>query len=192
RIPVPYTRTIGRADDIAAVVELLRRGEDRVVSLIGPGGIGKSRLAIEVALAAEEHFPDGTYFVPPETVLEPGLLLPTIAYTLGIRDNGEAALEERLSRALENRRVLLVLDNFEQVVDAAPVLVRLFTVAPLAHFLVTSRIVLRIRGERVYEVPALPAPEAGAPGTTEGAMRLPALALFADRAPAAKPVFTLH
>lgn len=191
RIPVPYTRTIGREADIAAVIDLLGRGEDRVVSLIGPGGIGKSRLAIEVALAAEDLFPDGTYFVPLENVLEPGLLLPTIAYTLGIRDNGEAALEERLSRALENRRVLLVLDNFEQVVEAAPVLVRLYTVAPLAHFLVTSRVVLRIRGERVYEVPALTAPAAGAPATRDRAEQLAACALFVDRAAAAKPGFAL-
>ncbi len=191
RVPVPYTRTIGRDDDIGAVVDLLARGEDRVVSLIGPGGIGKSRLAIEVALAAEQHFPDGVYFVPLENVLEPGLLLPTIAFTLGIRDNGEAALEERLSRALEHRRVLLVLDNFEQVVEAAPVLVRLYTVAPLASFLVTSRIVLRIRGERVYEVPALSAPAAGAPPTRERAEQLAACALFVDRAGAAKPGFAL-
>ena len=191
RVPVPYTATIGRADDIARVRELLARGEDRAVSLIGPGGIGKSRLAIEVCRATEDLFPDGTYFVGLENVLEPGLLLPTIAYTLGIRDNGEAVLEERISRALANRKVLLALDNFEQIVDAAPVLVRLFTVAPTAAFLVTSRVVLRIRGERVYEVPALTPPEAGAPGTAERAARSPAVALFVDRAQAAKPAFAL-
>lgn len=191
RVPVPYTRTIGREGDIAAARRLLERGEDRVVSLIGPGGIGKSRLAIEVALAADDLFPDGTYFVALENVLEPALLLPTIAYALGIRDNGEAALEERLSLALAGRRVLLVLDNFEQVVDAAPVLVRLFTVAPTASFLVTSRIVLRIRGERVYEVPPLVAPADGAPATLERAGQSSACALFVDRAVAATPGFVL-
>ena len=191
RVPVPYTTTVGRSRDIAAVRGLLESGADRVVSLIGPGGIGKSRLAIEVARATEDLFPDGTYFVGLENVLEPGLLLPTIAYTLGIRDNGEAVLEERISRALEGRRVLLVLDNFEQIVDAAPVLVRLFTVAPRASFLVTSRIVLRIRGERVYDVQALPIPEPGAPATLERALASSAVSLFADRAQAASPTFRL-
>ena len=114
-------------------------------------------------------FPDGTSFVALENVLEPALLLPTIAYALGIRDNGEAALEERISHALAGRRVLIVLDNFEQIVDAAPVLVRLYTLAPTATFLVTSRIVLRIRGERVYEVPPLATPAPGAPATLERA-----------------------
>ena len=158
-MPAPYTRTIGRERDLAQVRELLEHGDDRVVTLVGPGGIGKSRLAIEVAHATEDLFPDGTYFVLLEGVLETGLLLPTIAYFLGIRDNGEAGLEERISRALEGRRVLIVLDNFEQIVDAAPVLVRLYTLAPLASFLVTSRIVLRIRGEQVYEVETLRPPE---------------------------------
>lgn len=191
RVPVPYTRTIGRDEDIAAVVGVLVRGEDRLVSLIGPGGIGKSRLAIEVASAAAAHFADGTYFVPLENVLEPALLLPTIAYALGIRDNGEAALEERISRALADRHVLMVLDNFEQIVEAAPILVRLFSLAPQARFLVTSRIVLRIRGERVYDVPPLAAPVHGAPASLERARKSSACALFVDRAQAAAPGFAL-
>ncbi|WP_169580714.1 MULTISPECIES: DUF4062 domain-containing protein [Microbacterium] len=189
RVPVPYTTTIGREADIAAVRDLLARGTDRVVSLIGPGGIGKSRLAIETAIATEDLFPDGTYFVLLEGVLEPGLLLPTIAYTLGIRDNGEAGLEERISHALADRKVLVVLDNFEQIVDAAPVLVRLYTVAPTATFLVTSRIVLRIRGERVFEVPALTTPPGDAPASIDRASRSAAVALFVDRAQAVKPGF---
>ncbi len=189
RVPVPYTTTIGRDREIAEVRALLSPGGSRVVSLIGPGGIGKSRLAIEAARATEDLFPDGTYFVPLEGVFEADLLLPTIAYTLGVRDNGEAALEERISRALEGRRVLLVLDNFEQIVDAAPVLVRLYTVAPAATFLVTSRIVLRIRGEQVYEVRALDVPEAS--GTLERARHSAACALFVDRARAVKPDFAL-
>ncbi|MCR2763214.1 DUF4062 domain-containing protein [Microbacterium sp. zg.B48] len=191
RVPAPYTTTIGREREIAEVRELLSRGTDRVISLIGPGGIGKSRLAIEVALAARGLFPDGVYFVGLENVLEPGLLLPTIAYTLGIRDNGEAVLEERISRALAERNVLLVLDNFEQIVDAAPVLVRLYTVAPTASFLVTSRIVLRIRGEQVYDVRALGTPGPNAPGTLERARQSTAVQLFVDRAQAAKPSFAL-
>jgi predicted ATPase len=160
-----------------------------VVSLIGPGGIGKSRLALEVARADEDLFPDGTYFVPLEGVLEGDLLLPTIAFTLGVRDNGEAALEERILRALANRRVLVVLDNFEQIVDAAPALVRLYTSALSARFLVTSRMVLRIRGEQVYEVPPLAVSEAAV--TLERVLQSPACVLFADRARAVRPDFRL-
>ncbi|WP_194397449.1 DUF4062 domain-containing protein [Microbacterium atlanticum] len=189
RVPVPYTTTIGREDDIEAVRTLLARGTDRVVSLIGPGGIGKSRLAIEASLACADMFPDGVYFVLLEGVLESGLLLPTIAYYLGIRDNGEAALEERIAVALEGRRVLIVLDNFEQIVDAAPVLVRLYTVAPAATFLVTSRIVLRIRGERVYEVPPLTTPAGDRPASLDRATRSAAVSLFVDRARAIDPHF---
>jgi predicted ATPase len=192
RVPVPYTTTIGRDQDIARVRELLRGGDHRVISLIGPGGIGKSRLAIEVAYATEDLFPDGTYFVALEGVLESKLLLPTIAYSLGIRDNGEAALEERISHALAGRRVLLVLDNFEQIVDAAPVLVRLYTVAPEACFLVTSRVVLRIRGEQVYEVEALTTPAGDTTTSLDRAARSTAVALFVDRAEAAKPGFVLN
>jgi predicted ATPase len=190
RVPVPYTTTIGRDEDIAAVRAHLTGAGNRTVSLIGPGGVGKSRLAIEVARSAHDLFPDGVYFVPLEGVLEAELLLPTIAYALGVRDNGEASLEERISRALADRQVLIVLDNFEQIVEAAPVLVRLYTVAPTAVFLVTSRIVLRIRGEQVYEVRALPVP-AEESGTLERARRFPACALFVDRARAADPDFAL-
>ncbi|WP_345801505.1 DUF4062 domain-containing protein [Microbacterium sp. AZCO] len=190
RIPVPYTTTIGRERDIAALRTLLA-AKHRVVSLIGPGGIGKSRLSIETALGSSDLFPDGVYFVPLEGVFEQGLLLPTIAYFLNIRDNGEAALEERIAHALADRRVLVVLDNFEQIVDAAPVLVRLYDLAPLTTFLVTSRIVLRIRGEQVYDVGALDTPDESLPTSLERAGRSTACTLFVDRAEAAKPGFAL-
>ncbi|WP_162243165.1 MULTISPECIES: ATP-binding protein [unclassified Leifsonia] len=191
KIPVAYTVTLGREGDIERLRELLRQGESRVVSLIGPGGIGKSRLAIETARAAEDLFPDGVYFALLEGVHEPGLLIPAIAYTLGIRDNGEAAIEERIAHALAGRRVLIVLDNFEQIVDAAPVLVGLYAAAPQATFLVTSRIVLRIRGEQVYEVAALPTPEGDGVATLDRALRSPACMLFVDRATAVKPAFEI-
>jgi predicted ATPase len=129
------------------------------------------------------------YFVLLEGVLEAGLLLPTIAYYLGIRDNGEAALEERIEHALADRKVLIVLDNFEQIVEAAPALVRLYNFAPTATFLVTSRIVLRIRGERVYEVPALTTPVGHAPASLDPDTRTAAVALFVDRAQAIDPSF---
>ncbi|WP_345750260.1 ATP-binding protein [Microbacterium rhizophilus] len=190
RIPVPPTSTIGRDREIAEVRSLFERGT-KLVSLVGPGGIGKSRLAIEVAQGTADLFPDGRYFLPLEGVFEPGLLLPTVAYVLGIRDTGETALEERISRALASRRVLLVLDNFEQIVEAAPLLVRLLDVAPSASLLVTSRTVLRIRGERVFEVKALGVPDTVAHPSIERVRRSPAGALFVDRAQAVKPDFEL-
>lgn len=190
RLPVPYTSTIGRERELAQVRALLETGSDRLISLVGPGGIGKSRLAIEIARSTTDLFPDGCYFLPLEGVLEPALLVPTIAYVLGIRDNGEAALEERIARALAGRRVLLVLDNFEQIVEAAPTLVRLFSVAPSVSLLITSRTVLRIRGERVYEVGALAVPDAVALGS-ERVRQSAACRLFTDRAQAVKPDFAL-
>jgi predicted ATPase len=191
RLPALYTPTVGREGDVAHVRDLLATGQDRVISLIGPGGIGKSRLAIEVAHSCEDLFPDGVYFVPLEGVLEAGLLLPTIAYATGVRDNGEASLEERIALALGERRVLVVLDNFEQLVDSAPALVALYDLAPLARFVVTSRVVLRIRGERVVEVGTLPVPDRSVPATYERASASPAVALFVDRARAARPDFAL-
>ncbi|WP_426323852.1 ATP-binding protein [Microbacterium sp. E-13] len=191
RVPEPYTETIGREGELAEIRALLAGGLHRVVSLIGPGGIGKSRLAIEAAHANGDLFPDGVYFVPLEGVLEPGLLLPTIAYILGIRDTGAAALEERIAQAIGDRHVLIVLDNFEQIVDEAPVLVRLYTLAPRACFLVTSRTVLRIRGERVFEVEVLDTPAPEMPATLAQAAASSACALFAERAAAALPGFEL-
>ena len=191
RVPVAFTTTIGREQDLARVRERLERHDNHVVTLLGPGGIGKSRLAIEVAHTTADLFPDGTYFVPLEGVLETGLLLPTIAYVLGIRDNGEASLEDRITRALEGRRVLIVLDDFEQIVDAAPTLVRLYAAAPLARFVVTSRIVLRIRGEQVYEVEALAPPQGSGPTGLDKARQSAAVALFVERAQSVNPEFAL-
>ncbi|WP_461476525.1 DUF4062 domain-containing protein, partial [Microbacterium sp. HJ5] len=191
RVPVPYTQTIGREGELAELRAMLSAGEHRVLSLIGPGGIGKSRLAIEAAHANADLFPDGVYFVPLEGVLEANLLLPTIAYILGVRDTGGGSLEERIARAIGDRRVLVVLDNFEQIVEEAPVLVQLYTLAPRAVFLVTSRTVLRIRGEQVFEVDALSSPDEAAPATLERALASPACRLFAERAQAAKPDFVL-
>jgi len=189
RIPSPFTRLIGRDREVAAVLRLLGDRDRRLVTLLGPGGIGKSRLAIAVAAAAGELFPDGAIFVPLENVLEADLVLPTIGYALGVRDAGDLPLEQRLAIALEGRRILLVLDNFEQLIDAAPVLVRLYTVAPDASFLVTSRVLLRIRGEQVFDVPALATHDPASPDSVARARTAPAVELFVDRARAVKPDF---
>jgi predicted ATPase len=191
RVPSAYSRIIGREGAVADLLDLLSCGEHRVVTLLGPGGIGKSRLAIETAAAAADRFPDGTAFIALENVFESSLLLPTIAYGLGVRDSSERTLEDRLASALEGRRMLIVLDNFEQIVDAAPQIVRLYSLAPEAVFLVTSRIVLRIRGERVFEVPPLATTDAAAPASATRAAASPAVELFVERARAVKPDFVL-
>lgn len=192
RVPVPYTRLIGRQQEVAEVLALLADPERRLVTLTGPGGIGKSRLAIEVAEAAADLFADGSVFVALENVLEPGLLLPSIAQALGIRDTGEIALEQRLAIAFEGRRILVVLDNFEQLLPAAPVLVRLYEIAREAAFLVTSRAVLRVRGEQAYEVPPLATHDPASPTSVVRALTAPAVELFVERARAVKPDFELN
>lgn len=191
RIPSPYSRLIGRDEDVAAILDLLSNRDRRLVTLLGPGGIGKSRLAIAVAGAADDLFPDGTVFVPLENVLEADLVLPSIGYALGVRDAGDLPLEERLAIALAGRRLLLVLDNFEQLIAAAPVLVRLYTIAPDTAFLVTSRVLLRIRGEQVFEVPALATHDPASPDSVARARASAAVELFVDRARAVKPDFEL-
>lgn len=188
-VPSAYTRLIGRHAEVAEVVRLLGDRDRRLVTLLGPGGIGKSRLAIAVAEAAADVFPDGTAFVPLENVLEPDLVLPTIGYALGVRDAGDLPLEQRLAIALQDRRLLLILDNFEQLVDAAPVLVRLYTLAPDVSFLVTSRVLLRIRGEQAFEVPPLATHDPASPDSVARARDSPAVELFVDRARAVKPDF---
>lgn len=187
-VPAAFTPLIGRADDVAEVVGLLTDGAHRLVTLLGPGGIGKSRLALAVAEAASGHFPGGVVFVALENVLEPELLLPTIAYALGIRDTGEAPLEHRLAVALAHRRTLLVLDNFEQLVSAAPLLVTFFSLAPQAVFLVTSRVLLHVRGEYARELSSLPLPRAH---DVSAVASSPAIQLFAERARAVAPTFSL-
>ncbi|WP_177220276.1 ATP-binding protein [Agrococcus baldri] len=189
RIPSAYTRLVGRDRELAAVLALLADRDNRLVTLLGPGGIGKSRLAIAIAEAAGAHFPDGTAFVPLENVLEPELLLPTIGHAIGVRDSGELPIEQRLAIALEGRRMLLVLDNFEQLVAASPILVRLLTIAPDATFLVTSRAVLRVRGERVVDVPPLATHDPASPDSVARARTAPAVELLVERAHAVKPDF---
>jgi predicted ATPase len=195
QVPAPYTPIVGRGREIDDLTELLDNHKARVVTLVGTGGIGKSRLAIEVALRAGPRFADGVVFVHLENVVDPKLLLPTIAQALGIGESGEASIEERLPIALAQRRVLIVLDNFEQLVDAAPALVGLYSNAPDATFLVTSRAVLRIRGELVYELGGLSLPggslvEPHDP-TLADAGRSEAVQLFVDRAQAVHGGFEL-
>jgi predicted ATPase/DNA-binding CsgD family transcriptional regulator len=156
-LPSPLTSLVGREREVEEVRAVLRRPEVRLVTLTGPGGVGKTRLAIRVAEGLAADFPGGVAFVGLAAVRDAGLVVPTIAHALGVGDSAGAALAVRLHDALRAGRVLLVLDNLEQVVAAARALSALLSACPGLTILATSREVLRLSGEREVRVPPLDA-----------------------------------
>ncbi|WP_187432528.1 DUF4062 domain-containing protein [Agromyces mariniharenae] len=189
-LPVPYTEAVGREQDVATLLGWLADDARRIITLVGPGGIGKSRLAIEVAHNAGDPF-DRVTFVLLEHLREPGDVLPAIARELGVRDTSGRPLSEQLGVARAGRRDLIVLDSFEQVLGAAPQLVQLLNDLPDASFLVTSRARLRVRGERVFDVAPLVVPPDPTRASFEAIRDASAVRLFVDRARAADPRFEL-
>ena len=177
---------MGREFEVTALLTWLGDDAQRLVTLVGPGGIGKSRLAIEVAHHAGPPF-DRVTFVSLEHVRDPEDVLPAIARELGVRDAGDRPLSEQLGVARAGRRDLIVLDNFEQVLEAAPDVVTLLTDLPGATFLVTSRARLRVRGEQVFDVDPLAVPPDPVQATVDAILESPAVRLFRDRARAADP-----
>ncbi|PJJ72145.1 putative ATPase [Diaminobutyricimonas aerilata] len=189
--PIPLTRLIGREKEVDDLVTLLGRDRERLVTLVGPGGIGKSRLALAAADRLTAEFPDGVAFVDLAPVREPARVVEALAQSLGVRDAGDGRLEQRLVTALQGRRVLLLLDNFEQVVDAAAVVVSLLQAVPSIAVLVTSRVLLRVHGERSVTVAPLPLATVHHRGDVTAASAVPSIALFVERARAVKPDFEL-
>jgi predicted ATPase/class 3 adenylate cyclase len=155
-LPTQLTSFVGRERELAEAAELLRL--NRLVTLSGPGGTGKSRLSLQLAAAVSDQFPDGIWFVPLEPIRDPALVAPTIAHALGIAPNPGRPDVDAIAEWLGMKRVLLVLDNFEQVLSAAPVVTQLLRAAPELRIVVTSRAPLRVYGEQEYPVPGLPAP----------------------------------
>lgn len=195
-IPVPLTPIFGRERTYGKVAQLLRSGA-RLVTLTGPGGVGKTRLALALLADLREDFPGGVVWVDLAALRDASLVLPALGRALGMRVESERLDPERLAGHLAGRRVLLALDNLEQVAAAAPGLAVLLQMCPSAALLATSRVPLRVRGEQPVQVPPLPLPEfVEAEAATDAAglaalERVPAVALFVERARAARPGFRL-
>jgi non-specific serine/threonine protein kinase len=201
-LPAPLTSFVGRERDVAAVVDLLLRDNARLVTLTGPGGVGKTRLALRVAEGVAAEFADGVAFADLTPLTDPALVAPTVETALGVREAGDRPASERLAAALRDRHLLLVLDNFERVVDAAPMVAGLLAACPCLTVVATSREPLLLSAERVFAVPPLAVPAPGTPGAP-WAVRHPArpavelaesdaVRLFAERARAAKADFVVN
>jgi predicted ATPase len=177
-LPAQPTPLIGRERELAEIVALVRRDDVRLLSVTGPGGAGKTRLAVQAAADLLDDFGDGAFFVGLAGIVEPSLVVPTIAQALGIRETGGLAPKEALERFLHDRELLLVLDNLEHLLAAAPQISEIVLKAPSVKAILSSRAPMRVSGEREYPVPELADDDA--------------VALFSERAQAIKPDFSLN
>ncbi len=190
-LPAQTTQLVGRTAELDALRTLLADDGIRLVTLTGPGGSGKTRLALHAAAEAVEHFPNGVWLVSLEAVREATLLLPTIAQTLGLFESGNRPLAAAIHEHLAGQRVLLVLDNFEQLLDAARTVSDLLEGSPGVQVLVTSRARLRIGAEHAFPVPPLALPDPRSLPALDALSQYEAVALFLERSRAVAPGFAV-
>jgi len=190
-LPTQPTPLIGRERELDDVLALVRSPDVRLLTLIGPGGTGKTRLGLQAAAELTDEFEDGVFFVALAAVTDPRLVAPTIRRTLGLTESGNQPQEELLEGYLRERQVLLVLDNFEQVLESASLLDALLSAAPGLKILATSRTALRLYGEHEYLVPPLSLPDPQSILSLESLTQYEAIRLFVDRARAIRLDFSL-
>ena len=191
-LPTQLTPFVGREREISAVLGLLGKPGVRLVTLTGAGGTGKTRLSIQVATELLDEYENGVWFVDLASISDPKLVLSVVASTLKVRVSAGVPIEAALQDHLHDRCLLLVIDNFEQVVSAAPVIGKLLAAAPKIKVLTSSREVLHLRGEHDYPVPPLGLPESKRKQTAAVMAQYEAVALFIQHAQAANPVFELN
>jgi predicted ATPase/DNA-binding CsgD family transcriptional regulator len=191
KVPTSLTPLIGREQDMAAIITLLRNSEVRLLTLIGTGGIGKTRLAFQVAKEMRTDFVDGVCFVQLALVSDSRLVVSTIAQELDIRILGVQPIFEQLKHWLTNKHLLLILDNFEQVIAAAPLMEDLLVACPLLKIVITSREVLHLQAEYEYPVSPLALPDLKQLPTIDEIPQYTAIALFIQRAQVALHTFQI-
>src|SRR6266516_587290 len=190
-LPVPRSRLIDREQELAQAQALLEREDVGLVTLTGPGGVGKTRVALQVAADLAPQFAEGVAFISLASLKDPTLVVPTVARALGVSQTGDDSLDERLLEYLRPRHMLLVLDNAEQLVSAAPLAAQALDLARRLKLLVTSREPLRVRDEQIVPVPPLALPDPAHIPDLAHLVEIPAVALFVERAREARPDFVL-
>ncbi len=190
-LPRPLTPLVGREEEVAAVETLLQRPEVCLVSIVGTVGVGKTRLALQVATGLRESFIDGVFFVALAPLRDPELVLPTVAQTLGLRARENESFLDLLETFLQDKHCLLLLDNCEQVVSAVPLLVELLQACPSVKMLVTSRAVLHVRGEYMFLLRPLALPDLTHEQDCASCLQVAAVQCFLHRVQAVKPNFQI-